>query len=60
MRAGLAKRVTLIDGAARGAGGVDVAARGTGRDASGGVEAARGAGNGARRGVWLHVVSRRE
>jgi hypothetical protein len=48
----LAKRFTLVDGAARGAGGVDVAARGTRRDARGGVEATCGVGNGARRGVW--------
>jgi hypothetical protein len=48
----------LFDGAARGAGevneaarGVGGAARGVGRDASEGVEVARGAGNGARQGV---------
>jgi hypothetical protein len=68
------KRVTLIDGAARGVGTIDRAARGAGRSASGGVGAARGAcgvdgaargaSNGARRGAWggwvIGSYSRRE
>jgi hypothetical protein len=42
----------VVDKAARGAGVVDGAERGTGISVSHGGEATRGAGNGARRGTW--------
>jgi hypothetical protein len=44
-------------GAARGIGGVDGAARGVGRDASGGVETARGVGRDASGGIGAAWVT---